>query len=150
MSTWRARQERDRAVEIDREAALDLVEDDALDLLVGVERLLELAPAFLAARLVARENRLAERVLDALEIDLDLVADLELAAAAGAGKFADRNAAFGLRADVDQRHVLLDPDDNAFDDGAFLQTTLAERLIEHCGEIFARGRGSGSSSHVIS
>ena len=145
-----ARQERDRAVEIDREAALDLIEDDALDLLVGVERLLELAPAFLAARLVARENRFAERVLDALEIDLDLVADLELAAAAGAGKFADRNAAFGLRADVDQRHVLLDADDRAFDDGAFLQIALAERLIEHCGEIFARGRGSGSSSHVIS
>ena len=78
MSTWRARQERHRAVEIDREAALDLVEDDARDLLVALERLLELAPALLAARLVAREHRLAERVLDPLEIDLDRVADLEL------------------------------------------------------------------------
>src|SRR5262249_59348898 len=48
-----ARQERHRAIEIDREAALDLVEDDALDLLVALERLLELAPALLAARLVA-------------------------------------------------------------------------------------------------
>ena len=78
------------------------------DLLVAVEGLLELAPAFLAARLVAREHRLAERVLDALEIDLDLVADLDLAAAAGAGELADRDAAFGLRADVDDGHVLLD------------------------------------------
>ena len=146
----RARQERHGAVEIDREAALDLVEDDALDLLVVVERLLELAPAFLAARLVAREHRFAERVLDALQIDLDLVADLDLAAAAGAGEFAHRNAAFGLRADVDERHVLLDADDDAFDDGAFLRTALAERLIEHCGEIFARGRGSSSSGHVVS
>ncbi len=48
------------------------------DLLVVLERLLELAPAFLAARLVARQDGFAERVLDALEIDLDLVADLEL------------------------------------------------------------------------
>src|SRR6202165_4900254 len=49
----RARQEGYRAVEIDGEAALDLIEDDAVHLLVVVERLLELAPAFLAARLVA-------------------------------------------------------------------------------------------------
>src|SRR6185436_16031026 len=143
----RARQERDRAVEIDRKAALDLIEDDAGDLLVAVERLFELAPAFLAARLVARENRLAERVLDALEIDLDLVADLDLAAAAGAGELADRDATLGLRADIDQRHVLLDTDDLALDDGAFLQIALAECLIEHRGEIFARRRGSSSGSH---
>ena len=120
------------------------------DLLVVLERLLELAPAFLAARLVAREHRFAERVLDALEIDLDLVADLDLAVAAGAGEFLERDAAFGLRADVDDGDVLLDADDRALDDGAFLQIALAERLFEHCGEIFARGRGSGSSGHVVS
>src|SRR3954453_7405855 len=142
-----ARQERDRAVEIDREAALDLIEDDALNLLVAVEGFFELAPALLAARLVTRQHRLAERVLDALEIDLDLVADLDLAAPAGAGKFADRDAPFGLGADVDQRHVLFDTDDRAFDDGAFLQIALAECLIEHRGKIFARGRSSSSSSH---
>ena len=48
-----ARQEGHGAVEIDGEAALDLVEDDAGDLLVVLEALLELAPAFLAPRLVA-------------------------------------------------------------------------------------------------
>src|SRR6202044_2871118 len=37
-----ARQESDRPVEIDGEAALDLVEDDPFDLLVLLERLLEL------------------------------------------------------------------------------------------------------------
>ena len=88
MSTWRARQERHRAVEIDGEAALDLVEDDARDLLVVLEGLLELAPALLAPRLVAREHRLAERVLDALEIDLDVVADLDARLPAGPGEFA--------------------------------------------------------------
>ena len=97
----RARQEGHRAIEIDGEAALDLIEDDALDLLLGVEGLLELAPAFLAARLVARQHRFTERVLDALEIDLDLVADLEIVCRPGAREFAQRDAAFGLEADVD-------------------------------------------------
>src|SRR5205823_1733332 len=49
-----ARQEGHGAVEIDREAALDLVEDHAGDLLVALERLLQLAPALFAASLVAR------------------------------------------------------------------------------------------------
>ena len=70
-----ARQEGDRPVEIDGEAALDLVEDDAFDLLVLLERLFELDPALLAPRLVARDDGFAERVLDPLEIDLDLVAE---------------------------------------------------------------------------
>ena len=92
----RARQEGHGAVEIDGEAALDLVEDDALDLFVVLERFFELAPAFLAARLVAREHRLAERVLDTLEIDLDGIADFDFGGAAGPGEFFQRNAAFGL------------------------------------------------------
>src|SRR6267154_2158395 len=145
----RARQEGDRAVEVDREAALHLVEDDALDLLVALERLLELAPALLAPRLVARQHRFAERILDPLEIDLDLVADLELAVAARSGEFADRDPALGLQADVDDGHVLFDGDDGPLDDGSFVQIALGKRLLEHRGEIFARRRGSGDS-HVIS
>ena len=147
----RARQERHRAVEIDGEAALDLVEDDALDLLVVLEGLLELAPALLAARLVAREHGFAERVLDALEIDLDGVADLEVRLPARSGEFAQRHAAFGLGADVDDGDVLLDADDGPLDDGAFLQTALGEGLFEHLGEIFARRRGeTGGSGHELS
>ena len=91
----RARQERHRAVEIDGEAALDLIEDDAGDLLVVLEGLLELAPALLAPRLVARQHRLAERVLDALQIDFDGVADLDFVAAARALRI--RGARRGLR-----------------------------------------------------
>src|SRR5262249_58095015 len=93
----RARQEGDRAVEVDGEAALDLVEDDAVDLFVVLERLLQLAPALLAARLVARQHGFAERILDAVEEHLDLVADLELAFTSGAGKLAQRDAALGLQ-----------------------------------------------------
>ena len=146
----RARQERHRAVEIDGEAALDLVEDDAVDLLVVLEGLLELAPALLAARLVARQHRLAERVLDALQIDFDGVADLDFAGAAGGRELAERDAPLGLRADVDDGHVLFDADDGPFDDGTFLQIAAAERFIEHSGEVFARRRGTGGSCHEVS
>src|SRR5271168_907047 len=86
-----ARQERHRAVEIDGEAALDLVEDDAVDLLALLERLLELDPAFLSARLVARDDGFPERVLDTLEIDLDLVSDLRGGIAAVISKFLKRD-----------------------------------------------------------
>jgi hypothetical protein len=57
------RQEGDGAIEIDGEAALDLVEDLAGDLLVLLERLFQAGPALLAARLFARQDRFAERVL---------------------------------------------------------------------------------------
>src|ERR1700761_1103304 len=102
----RARQEGHGPVEVDGEAALDLVEDDAVDLFVVLERLLQLAPALLAARLVARQRGFAERILDAVEEHFDLVADLQFAITAGARKFAQRDAALGLQADVDDGHVL--------------------------------------------
>src|SRR5579863_1077282 len=140
-----ARQERHRAVEIDREPALDLVEDDALDLLVALEGLFELAPAFLPARLVAREHRLAERVLDPLQIDLDGIADLELARPARPGKLPQRHPAFGLEADIDDGDILLDADDGPLDDGPFLQIAVTERFVEQRGEILTRGRLSGDS-----
>src|ERR1700730_7547316 len=148
----RARQEGNRAVEIDGEAALDLVEDDAVDLFVILERLFELAPAFLAARLVARQHGLAERILDTVEEHLDLVADLEIAFAAGAGEFAQRHAAFSLQADIDVGHVLFNRNHRALDDGAFLQVSAGEGLVQHRGEIVAGRvvRSSTSRSHMFS
>src|SRR6185437_6190878 len=143
-----ARQERHGAVEIDREAALDLVEDDALDLLVALERLLELAPALLATRLVARQHRFAERVLDPLEIHLDGVADFEVALPARAGELADRNATLGLEADVDDGHVLLDGDDGALDHGPFVHVAVVEGLLEHRGKILTRRLSSGNSHEL--
>src|SRR6202167_5968283 len=146
-----ARQEGHRAVEVDGEAALDLIEDDAVNFLVVVEGLLELAPALLAARLVARQHGFAERILDAVEKHLDLVADLEFAFAAGSCEFTQRHAAFGLEADVNDGHVLLDRNHNALDDRAFLQVAAGKGLVEHGGEIVA-GRiiRSSSRSHLFS
>ena len=56
-----AGQEGHGAVEIDGEAALDPVEDDALDALVSLVFLLEPGPALLAARLLARQHGFAEQ-----------------------------------------------------------------------------------------
>src|SRR5580698_8563902 len=147
----RARQEGDRAVEVDGEATLDLVEDDAVNLLVVVEGLLELAPALLAARLVARQHGFAECVLDPVEEHLDFIADLEIAFATGPGEFAQRHAAFGFQADIDDGHVFLDRNHLALDDGAFLKVAAGKGLIEHRGEIVAGGTiGTSSRSHLFS
>ncbi len=127
------------AVEIDREAALDLVEDDARDLLVLLEHLLEPGPALLAPRLVARQHGLAQRVLDALEVNLDLVADLEVRRLAGDRELAQRHAAFHLEADVDDGEILLDADDLALDHAAFEQVLLGEAFGEQRGKLVARG-----------
>src|SRR5205823_13067848 len=112
------RQERHRAVEIDGETALDLIEDLAGNLLVLLERLFQAGPTLLAARLLARQDRLAERVLDPLEIDLDRVADLDRRLAAGPVEFLQRQAALGLQADVNDRDVLFYPHHRPLDDGA--------------------------------
>ena len=145
-----ARQEGHGAVEVDGEAALDLVEDDAFDLLALLERLLELDPALFAPRLVARDDRFAERVLDPLEIDLDLVADARRRLAAVIGELLQRDAALGLQADVDQRHVFLDGDDAALDHRTLERLVGAVGLIQKGGEILARRRGGGSYGHCLS
>src|SRR5262249_44818923 len=132
---------RHRAVEVDGEAALDLIKDDALHLFVAVEGLLELAPALLAARLVAREDGFAERVLDPLEIDLDRIADFDLCLPARPREFTQRDTAFGLRPHVDDGDILLDPDHRSFDHRAFLRTALGEGFFQQFREIFARRRG---------
>src|SRR5690606_36617509 len=92
-----ARQEGHGAVEINGEAALDLVEDDAFAALTLVELLFELDPALLAARLLAGKHRFAERVLDAVDVDLDLVASLQLLGARS--ELLQRDAALDLEAD---------------------------------------------------
>jgi hypothetical protein len=145
----RARQERHGAVEVD---GVDLVEDRAGDAVVVLERLLELDPALLAARLVARDDCFAERVLDPVDVDLDLVADLQLAFPAGASEFLECDTAFRLGADVDNGHVLLDRDDATLDDGPFGDLVLEEALLEEGGEIIAARATpqSGTCGHSLS
>ena len=73
-----------------------------------LEFLLQLVPGGFAAGAVAAEHRFALRILDAVDIDFDFVADVELGLLARRGEFAQRDAAFALQADVDDRQVILD------------------------------------------
>ena len=85
-----ARQKRDRAVEIDREPALDPTEDRAGHPLIALKALFELGPGLLAPRLLARQLRLAVLVLHPLEEDLDDIADMNVRRGAAGGEFLER------------------------------------------------------------
>src|SRR5216684_1305633 len=129
-----ARQEGAGAVEIDGEAALDAAEDDAGDALVALERLLEQGPGLLAARLLARELRLAVLVLHPLEEDLDGVADLDVRLVAGrlagGSEFLEIDAAFRFEADIDEDRIILDREDAALDDGAFEAARPSQGFVQ--------------------
>ena len=145
-----AGQKGDGAVEVDREAALHLVEDDAFDLLLGVEFLFEAGPAFLAARLITRQHRLTQRILDALQIDLDRVADLEFRRLARQSELANGHAALHLEADIDHGQIFLDGCDLALYDAAFESVVLGQRLAQQGRKVLASGieflRTFGNSS----
>jgi hypothetical protein len=149
MSTWLPGQEGDGAGQVDGEAALHAAEDHALDARGAGELGLELVPGGFAAGTVARQHRLAMHVLDAVDIDLDGVADLQIGLLAGRCELAEPDAAFGLQADVDDGHVVLDTGDGALDDAAFEAFVLAaERFIEERREILA-GRVCRSGHKVM-
>src|SRR5262249_25080211 len=103
-----ARKERDGAIEIDGEAALHAAENMAVDALILLISFFEPVPALFAARLVARKNGLAQRILDALQEDLDLIAHAHFGARARMAELLERHAAFGLEADIDDREIILD------------------------------------------
>src|SRR6476661_7142181 len=111
----------------------------------------QLAPALLAARLVAREHRLAEGIFHPLQVDLDGIADLDVRLPARCREFAQRDTSLGLGSDVDDGEILLDSNDGALDDSAFLRAALGEGLFEHFREIVARrGSGLGGDGHELS
>ena len=118
-------------------------EDDAFDALALVELLFELNPALFAAGLVAGQHRFAQRVLDALDIDFDAVARLQLAVLGLGAEFLQRYAAFDFQADVDDRHVFFNGCDGAANDLAFAGMAAGKRLVEKGGEIVAGWIGLG-------
>ena len=94
------------------------------------ELLFEPDPALFAAGLLARQHRFAQRVLDALDIDFDRVADLERGVLGLDAEFLQRHAAFDLEADVDDGHVFFDGRDDALDDLAFAGMAVGKGLFE--------------------
>src|SRR4029079_11830893 len=143
-------QEGHGTAKIDGEAALDPPEDHSVDAVAGLEFLFKLVPGGLAARAVARQHRFALRVLDAVDINLDFVADLELGLLARCRKLAQRDSALALQADVDHGHVILDAAEDALQRVAFEGFVLAAKtFVEECREIVA-GRECGGRHKVYS
>ena len=139
-----AGQERDGAVEIDGEAALDAAEDHAFDALAFAEFIFQLVPCGFAACAVARQHRFAIGILDPVDIDFDFVADLQAMVLTGGGELAQRHAAFRLQTDVDDGLVVFDCSDRALDDAAFESAVngsgAAQRFVEKCRKIIAAGK----------
>ena len=81
----------------------------------------------------------------------EVIADLDVRLPARRREFAQRDTSLGLGSDVDDGEILLDSDDGALDDSAFLRAALGEGLFEHFGEIVARrGSGLGGDGHELS
>ena len=73
-------------------------------------------------------------VFHALEIDFDDVADLDLGALSRDGEFLERDAPFGLQADIDQDEFVFDSDDGALEHAAFEAGAGAEGFFQQGGE----------------
>jgi len=133
MSTLRPRQEGVDAAEVDGEAAFDAADDRAFDGFFLLGQALEARPGFFTLGLVARQHGVAQRVLDALEIDFDNRADSRLRFVGG--EFAGRDAAFGLEADVDGDEVASNAGDRGGDNAALDHARAGEALFKQGGEI---------------
>src|SRR5690606_23792161 len=124
--------------EVDREATLDLVEDDAFNALVLVELLFQTNPALFAASLFTAQHRFAKRVFDALDVNFDFVADVQLAVLGLRAEFLERNAAFYFQTDINDGHVFFDGRNDALYDGTFNSGFCAEGFVEKARKIVAR------------
>ncbi len=133
----RAGQERADVTDVDGEAALDLAGDAAGDGGIGGLGFFQFVPDERALGLLAREHGLAEAVLDRVERDLDVVADVDLELAALVLELLDRDDAFGLQAGVDDDHVAADLDHGTGDDGAGAQLGQRLALFEQFSKTFS-------------
>ena len=136
------------AAEVDGEAAFDAADDRAFDGLFLLVQALEAGPGFFALGLVARQHGVAQRVLDALEIDFDDRADRRLVLVSG--KFAERDAALGLEADVDGDEVPSDAGDRGGNNPAFDHGGTGKALFKESGKVIGRRIHLGGGQAKVS
>ena len=147
----RTRQEGARAQDVDRQAALDAIDDAHLDRRLVVEGLLDLVPGAQPLRLLVGEVDVALFGVAGLAHDGDLVAALDRDVAFVVLKLRHRNYALRLVADVHHHVLRRDLQHRAGDDLLFVQgrfglgLLLFERL-EGGGEIFHAGFFFGPGS----
>ena len=135
-----ARQEGHSAIEINSEATLDLIENNAVHFFLSFKGFFKLDPAFFTAGLVTRDDRFTERIFNTLKVNLHDIADVDGLITVRAGKFFQGHAAFGLQADVDHGHIFFDADHGALNNGPFESFGIAIGFLQECSKIVARWR----------
>jgi hypothetical protein len=141
-----AGQEGHGTAEIDGEATLHAAEDGAFDALFVRHRPFPDGPRRLRGGHLVADHGLAARVLDAAQIDLDLVADFDLGRFARACEFLEVDPAFHLVADIDDGLSRLDGDDLALDDRPLVGRVDFEAFVQE-GFEFLHGC---FSAHAVS
>src|SRR5882724_2486586 len=132
------------AMDVDGDAALDAVNDNAGDRLFLVVSLLNVVPRVQALSLLVGEANGAVGADAAVDHDRDFVAGLELDCAGVILHFGDGDHAFGLGAEIDDHVSGSDLDDGAFDEaisGAFFRLGGGRVFVifEGRGEVFGGG-----------
>ena len=133
----RAGQERADA-DVDRETALDALDDAADDDLALGVGLLDLVPDLHLLGFFAREDDVAFAVFGALEQHVDDVAGLDGDLAGLVDELVDGDDAFGLVADVDDDFGRGDFQDGALDDFAFRDVAEAAIVKVEEARVFLR------------
>jgi len=132
----RAGQKRADAVEVHDETALDLVQQKPLDDVAALARLFKARPGADVARALARQQRLAEAVLKAVQRHFHDVALADLQFAVLVGELLDRNHALGLQPGVDDDRAFAYLYHLAFQQRAGLQALRFFVLIQEVLKIF--------------
>ena len=144
--------------DVEDQAALDDLDDGALDGLVLLLELLDGAPGALVLRALLGEDEPALFVLFGENQGLDLVADGNDLVGVDVvldGELAGGDDPFGLVADVEEHLVPVHFDDGAFDDVAIVE--VLDRFV-YCGEEVLAGayvvdgylrRGDGGTRHIV-
>ena len=120
-----------RTPEVDDQAALDDLDDGALDRLTGLGRRLDPAPGLLEAGALLGQDQAAVLVLLGEDERVDLLAERDLVARVDGladRQLVDGDDALGLVADVDEDLVVVDADDVAGDDIA-LREGMKGRVV---------------------
>src|SRR5580698_8222227 len=132
----RAGQKRTHVVDLDGEAALDPAGDDAGDHFLLLEGRLQARPGARPLGLLARQPGLARAVLDAVERDLDGLADVNFDFALLVLELIRGYDGLGLQTDIDDYVILADLDDEAVEYGAGTNPLARDTLFKQFRKTF--------------
>ena len=144
--------------DVEDQAALDDLDDGALDGLVLLLELLDGAPGALVLSALLGQDQAAFFVLLGEDQGFDLIADGHNLIGVDVvldGEFAGGDDTFGLVADVEQDFVAVDLDDGPFDDVAIVE--VLDGLVDGGEKVLGRAnvvdgylrRGDGGTWHIV-